>query len=92
VQCCAVLAMRCNAVQCGAIACRLQQTHTHTHFRFEGLIVSQLVSKFPTFYATRSFITVFTTARHCFCPEPDQSSPQPPVLFLRHFVLLSTLL
>jgi hypothetical protein len=28
------------------------------------LIVTQLVKKFPAFYVTRRFITVFTTARH----------------------------
>jgi hypothetical protein len=28
------------------------------------LIVTQLVKKFPAFYGTRRFITVFTTARH----------------------------
>ena len=80
--------MLCNTVQCCAIACRRQQTHTH--FRFEGQIVSQLVSKFPSFYSTQSFVTVFTTDRHCLCPEQDQSSPQPPVLFPRHSVLPST--
>jgi len=30
----------------------------------EKLIVAQLVRKFPAFYGTRRFITVFTTARH----------------------------
>jgi hypothetical protein len=30
----------------------------------EKLIVSQLVKKFPAFYRTRRFITVFTRARH----------------------------
>jgi hypothetical protein len=28
--------------------------------------VMVLVKKFPTFYGTRNFITVFTTACHCF--------------------------
>jgi hypothetical protein len=31
---------------------------------FVKLTVSQLVRKFPTFYATRRFITAFTSARH----------------------------
>jgi hypothetical protein len=31
---------------------------------FEKLIVTQPVKKLPVFYATRMFITVFTTARH----------------------------
>jgi hypothetical protein len=32
--------------------------------RLEKLIVTQLVKKFPQFYGTRSFITVFSRARH----------------------------
>jgi hypothetical protein len=31
---------------------------------FEKLTVTQLVKKFPAFYGTQGFITVFTTARH----------------------------
>jgi hypothetical protein len=31
--------------------------------RLEKLILAQLVTTFPTFYATRRFITVFTRAR-----------------------------
>jgi hypothetical protein len=30
----------------------------------EKLIVTQLVKKFPAFYGTQKFITVFTTAHH----------------------------
>jgi len=30
----------------------------------QKLTVTQLVKKFPAFYRTRRFITVFTTARH----------------------------
>jgi hypothetical protein len=33
-------------------------------FLLEKLIVTQLVKKFPTFYATQRFITVFTRAYH----------------------------
>jgi len=36
------------------------------------LIVAQLPKKFPAFYETRSFVTVFTRARHW-----TQSSPHP---------------
>jgi len=32
----------------------------------EKLTVTQLVKKFPAFYGTRSFITMFTKARHLF--------------------------
>jgi hypothetical protein len=31
----------------------------------EKLIVTPLVNKFPTFYGTQRFITMFTTACHC---------------------------
>jgi len=45
------------------------------------LTVTQLINKFPTFYAARSFITVFTTARHCLLNhEPDSSSSYLPTL------------
>jgi len=30
----------------------------------EKLIVTQLIAPLPTFYGTRSFVTVFTIARH----------------------------
>jgi len=32
----------------------------------EKLTGSQIVKKFPTFYGTRMFVIVFTTARHLF--------------------------
>jgi hypothetical protein len=44
----------------------------------ETLIVTQLVKKFPAFYATGSVITAFPRHRHSFLPEPDESSSQPP--------------
>jgi hypothetical protein len=37
----------------------------------EKLTGPQLVKKFPAFYGTRKFITVFTKARHCPYTEPD---------------------
>jgi hypothetical protein len=40
----------------------------------EKLTVSRLVKKFPTFYGTRRFITVFTSATNCPYPGPDRSS------------------
>jgi len=46
----------------------------------EKLIVAQLVKKFPAFYGTRSFITVFTTAGYCPYPDPDASSLHSPIL------------
>jgi hypothetical protein len=45
----------------------------------EKLTVSQLVKKFPTFYGTRMFITVFKALATCPYPEPDQSSPCFPI-------------
>ena len=44
----------------------------------EKLERSKLPKKFPAFYGTRRFITVFTTARHYPYPESDGSSPCPP--------------
>jgi len=39
-------------------------THTHTHTHTPVIHNSiQVVKKFPTFYETQRFITVFTTAR-----------------------------
>jgi len=37
--------------------------------------------KFPTFYGTRRFITVFTTAHQGHYPTPDEPSPNLPTLF-----------
>jgi hypothetical protein len=52
-------------------------------FRLEvKLIVAQLVKKFTEFYGFRVFITVFTRAATGFYPEPDESIPRPPILFL----------
>jgi len=36
-----------------------------------------LVKKFPVFYGTRGFITLFTSAHHLSLAKPDQSSPSP---------------
>jgi hypothetical protein len=45
----------------------------------EKLTVTKLVKKFPTFYGTRSFITMFTAARHWFISLARwiQSTPHP---------------
>jgi hypothetical protein len=45
--------------------------------------------KFPNFYVTRMFITVFTKPNSPY-PEPDQSSPYHPTLSLRCILILST--
>jgi len=50
-----------------------------THWRrvFLGKLTgSQLIKKFPAFYATQRLITAFTSARHLPQPKPVQSMPQ----------------
>jgi hypothetical protein len=42
----------------------------------------QLVKKFPAFYETRWFITVFTKPTNRPYAESDKSSPHPPTLFI----------
>jgi hypothetical protein len=57
----------------------------------EKLILTQLVKKFLTFYETRSFIAVFTTAFHLSYPEPDAySSHTSPLYFPKIHLILST--
>jgi len=40
----------------------------------ENLTVAQSVKKYPSYYGTWRFITVFTKAHHWGLPEPDESS------------------
>jgi hypothetical protein len=47
-----------------------------------ALTVPGLENKFPTFYATKSFITVFQDPATDPYPEPDESSSHPPTIFL----------
>lgn len=47
----------------------------------QKLTVPQTV-KFPAYYGTRRFTTMFTTTCHFSCPEPDTPSPRHPILFL----------
>ena len=42
----------------------------------------QPVKKFREINTAPKFIIVFTTARHLPYPEPDQSTPRHPILFL----------
>ena len=46
--------------------------------RLEKLTASQLVKKFPAFYGTRRFITVFTSARHLSLSWPSSIQSIPP--------------
>jgi hypothetical protein len=48
----------------------------------EKLTVPHLVKKFPAFYGTLNLITTFTTAATCPYPEPEESSPRPPIPFI----------
>jgi hypothetical protein len=41
----------------------------------QNLIAAHVVNKFPSFYATRRFITVFTRSRYGPLPESDRSRP-----------------
>jgi hypothetical protein len=44
----------------------------------QKVIIAHLTKTLSVFNWTRRFITVFTRANHCPCPEPDESSWQPP--------------
>jgi hypothetical protein len=56
----------------------------------QELIFTQLVKKFPTFYETQMFMTMFTTAHTCGSyPEPIKSRPHPHILLLRSILILS---
>jgi len=46
------------------------------------LLVPQLVKKFLTFCRTQTFTTVIIQACHMSHPEPEESSPLSPILFL----------
>jgi hypothetical protein len=48
----------------------------------EKLPIVPPLKKFPAFYGTRSFITVFTRPSTGPYPEPDQSNPYHPILSL----------
>jgi len=56
----------------------------------EELRVSQLVQKFPEFYKTGRFITVFTTAPIFSLLEPEKSSPYLNALCFRSSLILSS--
>jgi hypothetical protein len=57
----------------------------------EKLIVTHLLKKFPAFYRTQMFITVFTRARHWSLSRAKymQSKPSVPI-FLRSILILSS--
>jgi hypothetical protein len=49
---------------------------------FDMLTGPQQVKKFHALYETRRFITLLTAANYCFCPDPDESNPQPSICLL----------
>jgi hypothetical protein len=53
----------------------------------EKLIVTQLVKKFPTFYRTLKFITVFKEPATGPYPEPDEFSQHPHTILISSFYL-----
>jgi hypothetical protein len=53
----------------------------YSRVRLKELTVTHLVKKFPAFYVTRRFITVFTTVHHWYLSRARriQSTPYHPV-------------
>lgn len=65
-----------------------QNLQLHSEVFLEKLIVAWLIKKFPTFYATWWFTTIsqdLTTGPYL---QPNESSPQPPILFLLRSILI----
>ena len=56
----------------------------------EKLTGLQLVKKFPTFYGTRKFITVFTSARQLSLSWPNSIQSPPPPTSWRSILILSS--
>jgi len=51
---------------------------------------AQLTKKFPSLYGIRRFISAFIRAPSRAHPELAKSSPQPPILFFRSLLILSS--
>ena len=58
-----------------------QQTKQSTNQLHANLTVPLLVKKFPTFYGSWRFSTMFTATHHCPHSQPDNSSPVLPSYF-----------
>jgi hypothetical protein len=56
------------------VTCSLAEIHITLHFAL-SLTPVKLLKKFPAFYATRSFVTVFTRTGPC--SKPNKSSQHP---------------
>jgi len=74
-----LLPQPCTSVH--GVECWALKLHPWGRVLLENLIVTRVVKKFPAFYGSQSFITVFTTVFHLSYPVPDQSTPQLPTLF-----------
>jgi len=77
------------------------QPTTRCRVLLQNLTVAQLAKKFPTFYGTWTFITVFTTAFHwslswARCTQPTPSQPIPlrsiQILYLHLLLVLPSCL
>jgi hypothetical protein len=61
-----------------AISCL--ESNQLTNLVQQKLTVLHLIKKFPTFYKTRRFITILTTAHHFSQSLATNSSPYPPII------------
>jgi hypothetical protein len=61
---------------------RILITHSWSQDLLEKPPVVQLLKNFPAFFGNRRFITMFTKPSTAPYPEPDQSSPYQPILYL----------
>jgi hypothetical protein len=77
---------------CRSALCTTCLPATWSRGLLEKLTVSQLVKKFPAFYGTRRFITLFTTARHLSLSWASSIQSMPPPHFKIHcnIILSST--
>jgi len=63
-----------DKIICGIVKQVANKFILWTSVILEKLNLPQRVKKFSVFYGTRRFISIFTRARDCPCPETEQSS------------------
>jgi len=65
--------------------CRKGKSGIYFNFR-EQILLEKVIEIFFTLYGTQRFITAFTghSTSVCSYPEPHQSSPCPPILFIEY--------
>ena len=61
----------------------LNEVNPRSRVLLKKLTVHELVEKFPAFYGTRRFITVFTTARHLPLSRARLLHSRPPIVFYK---------